>query len=95
MYMKSVMYKIIMGTVRFVRPRAITACLWLSRIFSRRTAFPASERGTQRLKSGKPPKYAANWCVAYYQPLLSIRYFQRTAKGKLEMDNSTCGVPAQ
>lgn len=63
MYMKNVMYKIIMGCYIVAALVLVTAC---NDSLDIQQAYPFSIETLpvpKKLKSGKPLKYAASWCV--------------------------------
>ena len=87
MYMKNVMYKIIMGCYIVAALVLVTAC---NDNLDIQQAYPFS-----RLKVGETAEIRCRLVRGgYYQPTTyQIRYFQPDGKGKLEMDNGTVFLP--
>ena len=73
MYMKNVIYKIIMGCYIVVALVLVTAC---NDNLDIQQTYPFSIETLpvpKRLKVGEPPKYATNWCVVAITSRLPIR----------------------
>ena len=89
MYMKNVMYKIIMGCYIVAALVLVTAC---NDNLDIQQAYPFSIETLpvpKRLKVGETAEIRCRLVRGgYYQPTAyQIRYFQPDGKGKLEMDN--------
>ena len=95
MYMKNVMYKIIMGCYIVAALVLVTAC---NDNLDIQQAYPFSIETLPVPKKLKVGETAEIRCQlvrgGYYQPTTyQIRYFQPDGKGKLEMDNGTVFLP--
>ena len=95
MYMKNVMYKIIMGCCIVAALVLVTAC---NDNLDIQQAYPFSIETMpvpKRLKVGETTEIRCQLVRGgYYQPTTyQIRYFQPDGKGKLEMDNGTVFLP--
>ena len=95
MYMKNVMYKIIMGCYIVAALVLVTAC---NDNLDIQQAYPFSIETLpvpKRLKVGETAEIRCRLVRGgYYQPTTyQIRYFQPDGKGKLEMDNGTVFLP--
>ncbi len=95
MYMKNVMYKIIMGCYIVAALVLVTAC---NDNLDIQQAYPFSIETLpvpKRLKVGETAEIRCRLVRGgYYQPTAyQIRYFQPDGKGKLEMDNGTVFCP--
>ena len=95
MYMKNVMYKIIMGCYIVAALVLVTAC---NDSLDIQQAYPFSIETLpvpKRLKVGETAEIRCQLVrEGYYQPTTyRIRYFQPDGKGKLEMDNGTVFLP--
>ena len=95
MYMKNVMYKIIMGCYIVAALVLVTAC---NDNLDIQQAYPFSIETLpvpKRLKVGETAEIRCRLVRGgYYQPTAyQIRYFQPDGKGKLEMDNGTVFLP--
>ena len=95
MYMKNVMYKIIMGCYIVAALVLVTAC---NDSLDIQQAYPFSIETMPVPKKLKVGETAEIRCQlvrgGYYQPTTyQIRYFQPDGKGKLEMDNGTVFLP--
>ena len=95
MYMKNVMYKIIMGCYIVAALVLVTAC---NDSLDIQQAYPFSIETLPVPKKLKVGETAEIRCQlvreGYYQPTTyRIRYFQPDGKGKLEMDNGTVFLP--
>lgn len=95
MYMKNVMYKIIMGCYIVAALVLVTAC---NDSLDIQQAYPFSIETLpvpKRLKVGETAEIRCQLVrEGYYQPTTyRIRYFQPDGKGKLEMDNARCSCP--
>ena len=95
MYMKNVMYKIIMGCYIVAALVLVTAC---NDNLDIQQAYPFSIETLpvpKRLKVGETAEIRCQLVRGgYYQPTTyQIRYFQPDGKGKLEMDNGTVFLP--
>ena len=95
MYMKNVMYKIIMGCYIVAALVLVAAC---NDSLDIQQAYPFSIETLPVPKKLKVGETAEIRCQlvrgGYYQPTTyQIRYFQPDGKGKLEMDNGTVFLP--
>ena len=105
MYMKNVMYKIIMGCYIVAALVLVTAC---NDNLDIQQAYPFSIETLpvpKRLKVGETAEIRCRlvrggyyqpttYQIRYFQPTTyQIRYFQPDGKGKLEMDNGTVFLP--